>query len=112
MIEFERAHRQLSVTPHVYYELYRGVSSARAPGKELRWIDELGARFRLLPFDREAAKLAARMGGALQRDGLSVPERDLFIAATAIVWGDGEIITRDVGHFRRLRAFGLRVHPA
>jgi predicted nucleic acid-binding protein len=66
----------------------------------------------LLPFDREAAKLAARMGAVLKQGGLQVPDLDLFIAASAIVWGDGEIVTRDAGHFRRLRPFGLRVHAA
>jgi len=37
---------------------------------------------------------------------------DLFIAASAIVWGDGEILSRDTTHFRRLRSFGLRVLSA
>ena len=72
-------------------------------------MNRLGERFRFLPFEREAAKLAARMANALQESGSPIPEIDVFIAASAIVWGDREVVARDLEHFRRLRPFGLRV---
>lgn len=75
-------------------------------------IARLNEKFRVLPFDREAALLAARMADALEAAGQEIPELDLFIAASAVVWGDGVVITRDTEHFRRLRPFGLHVHSA
>lgn len=79
---------------------------------ESRLIARLGEKFRLLPFDREAALFAARMADSLEADGLEIPELDLFIAASAVVWGDGVVVTRDTAHFRRLRHFGVKVHEA
>ena len=79
------ARERLFVTPHVFYELYRGVRRAADPAAESRWVSRLGEKFRMLPFDREAALLAARMADWLEDAGLGIPELDLFLAATAMV---------------------------
>lgn len=99
----------LYVTPHIFFELFRGVRRAPDPEGELRRISRVGERFRSLPFDREAAFLAARMADYLEEQGERIPETDLYIAASAILWGDGLIVTRDVARFRRFAPFGLRV---
>ena len=104
-------HEPLFVTPHIFYELFRGVRRAHNPDAERRLIARVGERFRSLPFDREAASLAARMADYLEEQGQSIPEIDLYIAASAIVWGDGVVVTGDVEHFQRLAPFGLRVVP-
>jgi len=106
--ELIKAGETLFVTPHVFYELYRGVRRAPDPRAEHRLIARIGEKFRLLPFDRDAAQLAARMGDSLEDQGLDIPELDLFIASSAVVWGDGIVLTRDLRHFLRLRAFGVR----
>jgi predicted nucleic acid-binding protein len=110
--ELIRERRDLFVEPHVDFELYRGVRGAPDPRAALRWINRIGERFRILPFEREAAQLAAQMDQALRRDGLQIPNIDLFIAASSLVWGDGEVVTRDTAHFRCLRRFGLRLREA
>lgn len=110
--ELIRQRRDLFVEPHIFFELYRGVRLAPNPKARLHWIDRIGERFRLLPFDRDAARMAARMADALQVQGLSIPHVDVFIAASSLVWGDGVVVTRDAGHFRRLSQFGIDVLPA
>ena len=77
-----------------------------------RLADMISERFRMLPFDREAALLAARMDEALRERGEEVPVVDLFIAASAVVWGDSAVITANERHFRRLHEFGLTVLTA
>ena len=101
--------RRATITPHILYELYAGLSNSPDPRAEERAIDRLGETFGILPFDRRSARLAARMRDGLRRSGLAIPERDLFIAASALAGGDGEIVTRDLAHFGRLQPFGLRV---
>jgi tRNA(fMet)-specific endonuclease VapC len=104
-----RANRNVFTTPHVVYELWRGVRRAANPEVEARSIQLLRTYVRVLPFDAEAAHLAARMMAHLEDRGTPIPEADAFIAATTIAFGDGVVITDDVGHFRRLEPFGLTV---
>lgn len=101
-----------TITPHILYELYAGLSNSPNPRREEHAVERLGESFGIVPFDRQAARLAARIRDALRKGGLAIPERDLFIAASALAGGDGEIVTRDLAHFGRLRQFGLRVVPA
>lgn len=75
-------------------------------------VRQVGERFRILPFDRQAAILSARMATYLEARGLAIPERDIFIAASAIEYGAGIVITRDGNHFGRLTPFGLTVLEA
>jgi predicted nucleic acid-binding protein len=48
------------------------------------------------------------MADAFEQEGSPVPDLDLFIAASAGVWGDGIVLTRDIAHFGRLRRFGVQ----
>ena len=97
------------ITPHVLYELCRGVAGAPDARGEIREIEKLGERCRFLPFDRDTAREAGRMAVFLEREGDQIPDRDLFIAASTILYGDCMIVTRDREHFGRLRQFGLIV---
>lgn len=104
-----RAKRDLFITPHVLFELWRGVARAPDPGAEATGIRRLRERFRVLPFDAQTAELAARMMAHLEARGQAIPEMDAFIAASAVVYGDGIVVTNDNDHFGRLSAFGLTV---
>jgi len=108
--ELIRSRQDLFFTPHVLYELSRGVRQAHDPASQARRIARLGERFRILPFEREAAVLSSRMAETLADRGEEIPLLDVFIAASALVWGDGVVVTRDLEHFRRLGPFGIRVH--
>jgi predicted nucleic acid-binding protein len=109
-METLRRQRQTpTLTPHVLFELYRGLTPRQRQGCEARSIERLGELFGLLPFEKTVAKAAAHMFQVLKRDGIHVPDMDLLIAASAIAWGDHEIVTADVAHFEHFKRFGLRV---
>lgn len=87
------------------YELARGVETAPA-GKRRRFLEEwlgrvLASSIAIVPFDRETALAAARLGTAFQRRGRTIDTHDLFIAASASVRGLA-VATRNVPHFRGL----------
>jgi predicted nucleic acid-binding protein len=106
-----RAKRDLFITPHVVFELWRGVRRAPDPEAEAVGIRRLRETFRVLPFYAEAARLAAKMSSYLEERGQPIPDMDIFIAATAVAHGDGVVVTDDEDHFGRLAAFGLTVLP-
>jgi predicted nucleic acid-binding protein len=107
-----RRGENLFITPHVVFELYRGVRRSGDSVSENRLVSRFIEKFRVLQFEREAALLAARMSEHLDEVGLQIPELDLFIAASAVVWGDGVIVTADTRHFRRLTRFGVVTRQA
>jgi predicted nucleic acid-binding protein len=84
--------RDLRLTPHILFEVYRGILRAgRRPEEE--GLDRLRETFGTLPYERHAAREVARIAEVLRRDGNEIPLGDLCIAASTIVWGDGEIVT-------------------
>lgn len=103
--------RDLQIAPHVLFEVLRGIARSSKPEVEAAVFRRIGERLRVLPFDRAPARLAARMAGFLDERGTAVPDNDLFIAASAMVYGDGAVITDDREHFARLAPFGLTVLP-
>jgi len=102
----KRERRALFLTPHVLYELYRGVSRTEGEGAR---VERLRQVLGTLPFEHHAAREAARIADSLRGEGIDLPLADLLIGASTIVWGDCQIITRDVRHFMPLEGFGLRV---
>lgn len=48
------------------------------------------------------AQIYGRLSATLQRQGRPVGERDLFIAATALSYGESRIVTRNVKDFERI----------
>ncbi len=62
----------------------------------------------VLPFDAESARIRAALWVDLRSRGISVGERDLQIAATALAHGH-DVLTGNVAEFSRIP--GLRVIP-
>ena len=62
----------------------------------------------VLPFDAESARIRAALWVDLRGRGISVGERDLQIAATALAHGH-DVLTGNVAEFSRIP--GLRVIP-
>ena len=68
------------------YELTRGIE--RTSGRKRLFLDGwlaslLGGNARILPFDETAARVAATIEHDARRRGHPIPERNLFILATA-----------------------------
>ena len=81
-------------------ELYKGALKSALPAKNLVLIDELLKRAAVLNHDSETAWQYAEVANALERQGLLIPESDMWIAAVALEY-DLPLATRD-GHFARV----------
>lgn len=85
----------------VVFELDRGV--ARLPaGRRRRALGEwlahwVGDAVTVLPLDREAARVAARIEAAAAHRGRAIDVRDAFVLGTASVAGLG-VASRNVSH--------------
>ena len=101
------AAKPLFVAPHTLFELYRGAFARASPAAEVERIEAVRAGLVVLPFDERAAREAALIVEELGAAGTPIPERDVFIAASTMVWGDRVILTHDLEPFRRMETFGL-----
>ena len=87
-------------------ELCYGAFASAEVEANLKTIDTLRHRIRVLPFEDEAAVLFGRLKASLRSTGSLLPDSDLFIAATALVTGR-VLVTANTAHFQRLD--GLRL---
>jgi len=96
--------RRLAVPAIVHFELLSGV---RTPA-ELERLERLLRPMAVLPFEKEAAELAASAGRRLASSGRSLPMADLAIAGICLAL-DVALLTRNRKHFDRIQ--GLRLEP-
>jgi tRNA(fMet)-specific endonuclease VapC len=87
-------------------ELSHGAFASDQVEANLRLIDTLRRRIRVLPFEDEAAVLFGRLKASLKSSGNILPDSDLFIAATALVTGR-VLVTANTTHFQRLEGLIL-----
>jgi tRNA(fMet)-specific endonuclease VapC len=83
----------------------RTISPARRAAR-FAFVEENISRFEVLDFDLPAVRVHAEIWAELARNGRTVGERDLMIAATAIS-RDYAVATRDLRSFPKIP--GLRV---
>ncbi len=88
------------------FELYSGVERCRNPTGEARRVGLFLEPLHILPFDRIAAREAARIRSALERSGRPIGPYDLMIAAQAISL-DLPLATHNRAEFGRVA--GLRI---
>ncbi len=62
----------------------------------------------VMPLDNEVINKAAEIWRSLKRKGTLMDDRDLLIGVTAIA-KDLPLWTRNVGHFKKLEKYGLRL---
>lgn len=105
VIRFLTAEARIALSAITVFELATGVDSAPVGKKRAffeSWLARiLGSSIVVLPFDRETALLASRLGAEAARRGRGIDDHDLFIAASASVKGLS-IATHNVAHFRGL----------
>ena len=87
-------------------ELCFGAFSSDHPEENLRLIDALRRRIRVLPFGDDAAVFFGQLKALLKRTGNLLPDSDLFIAATALVTGR-VLVTANTAHFERIEGLEL-----
>ncbi len=93
---------QLYISEIVLYEFIRGTKDIAEAKKT---IEE---SFAVLFHDNRVIGKAASIWVELRKDGKVLDDRDILIAATAIV-NDLELLSRNVGHYRGLVRFGLKL---
>ncbi|MGH9466394.1 MAG: PIN domain-containing protein [Terriglobales bacterium] len=88
-------------------ELLHGVERTAGAQRQRRqaFVENLLARVPVVAFDLVAARVHASLWAALAQAGVSIGERDLLIAATAMAHG-GWVVTRDRRSFPHIP--GLR----
>jgi predicted nucleic acid-binding protein len=89
-------------------ELLHGVHRAEGKRRALReaFVERLLEQLPVIAFDLVAARVHARAWAELARAGVSVGERDLLIAATAMAHGFA-VATRDQRSFPRIPALSI-----
>jgi toxin FitB len=102
VVNWLRVQAPLLLPSMAVYELVRGVE--RQAGRKRLFLDGwlaalLGGNALVVPFDEAAALAAAAMERESRRRGRPLPERDLFILATARAQGL-RLATRNTPDFR------------
>ncbi len=82
-------------------ELWDGIHLAEATDRERAVVRTLLEDLREGPFDRDCATTAGQIDATLRRDGTTIEDADVMIAATALVH-DVPVVTDDVDHFERI----------
>jgi len=91
----------IAISAVTYGEVYEGVLFSAMPAIAARRWEQVSRIFQVLDFTPEIAVVWADIRGKLRRSGMRVPDNDLMIAATAILF-DLTLVTRNVRHFERL----------
>ncbi len=87
------------------YELRYGLRRTQGPGRRTGAFEAFCASVAVLPFDDEAAEVAATVRVTLERRGRPIGPHDLLIAATAVARG-ATLVTHNRREFARID--GLR----
>jgi tRNA(fMet)-specific endonuclease VapC len=87
-------------------ELSHGAFASEDPAANLRLIDTLRRRIRVLSFEDEAAILFGQLKAMLKSSGNLLPDSDIFIASTALVTGR-ILVTANSAHFQRIEGLPL-----
>jgi tRNA(fMet)-specific endonuclease VapC len=98
--------REIGIPAVVLYELELGIARSGQPRKRRGQLDALLSAVSILPFDREAARLAAELRAKLESAGKPMGPMDALIAGTAIA-AKGVLVTHNTGEFARVK--GLRL---
>jgi tRNA(fMet)-specific endonuclease VapC len=98
----------IAISIVTYAEIYEGIYFGSNPAKHEAAFHAFLRVADLLELTRLVARRFARIRGDLRRQGLLLPQPDLFIAATALHY-NLTLVTRNRRHFGRVA--NLNIHP-
>lgn len=98
--------KEIGIPAVVLYELELGIARSSQPRKRRSQLDALLTTVSILPFDRDAARLAAELRVTLESAGKPIGPMDTMIAGTALA-AHGVLVTHNTGEFSRVK--GLRL---
>jgi len=91
----------LGVSMVTVFELFSGVEACRFPAKERARVELFLSPLILIPFDAEAARLAAMIRRQLERQGRRIGPYDLLLAGQAVSL-DLTLVTENQREFSRI----------
>jgi tRNA(fMet)-specific endonuclease VapC len=91
----------LAISLITYGEVYDGIYYGRDPRSAERAFRRFLRGVTVFPLSRTIMRRFARLRGQLRRQGLTIQDPDLLIAATALTH-DLTLVTRNVRHFGRI----------
>ena len=96
---------KLATTYINIYELLIGVYSRKDAnyGEKLKTVENLTEKIDILALEKNSAIKSAKIGGELMIKGQIIGDTDNMIAGIALSNGINIIITRDKGHFERIK---------
>ncbi len=96
---------EVFVTPVVLGELLNGAASSGRPEANVTRVDAFATAVSIVLVDTETARRYGALKGDLRRQGLPIPENDLWIAASSLQHGL-VLVTRD-RHFEAVPGMQL-----
>lgn len=92
---------RLGMSLVTYGEVYDGVFYGSTPVESEAGFLRLLRVVHVIDLDQEIMRRFARIRGALRKEGRSIGDSDIMIAATAL-HHDLTLVTRNLDHFRRI----------
>lgn len=99
---FLRSGERVCVSTITVGELYKGAYAHATADAKVRELEEVLRLLTVLEVTFASAQMYGQLSASLQRQGRSVGERDVFIAATALAYGETRIVTRNARDFERI----------
>ena len=96
------ANKQIYISSVTLYELLMGATNEQKE-EDIRLLTE---GLVVLPFDEDVSRRASEIYHHLRKENKMIEFRDIFIAATCLVYSI-PIITTNKNHFQRIQGLGL-----
>ena len=97
----------VSTTVMTIAELYYGAYKSKNVSDEMRNVAAVLNSFVILEMNEEGAKMFGEILSILEKNGQTIPDRDILIGAISLSKGEETIITRNGKDFARIT--GLKV---
>jgi tRNA(fMet)-specific endonuclease VapC len=101
---YRRAHGMLSVSATTVMEIVYGFQRVQNARRMQDFLNAVALE-EVLEFERDAAELAGRIAGDLDRSGQTIGKADPMIAAVALRHGL-ELVTGNTAHYQRIQQLG------
>jgi len=98
--------KDIAIPSVVLYELEYGIEKSTSPRKRQAQLKELCSLVEILPFEEEAAGIAASIRAKLEKKGTPIGPCDVLIAATALA-NRGVLVTSNTKEFSRVSGLKL-----
>ena len=98
--------KDIAIPSVVLYELEYGIEKSTSPRKRQAQLKELCSLIEILPFEEEAARIAASIRAKLEKKGTAIDPCEVLIAATALA-NRGVLVTSNTKEFARVSGLKL-----